>query len=336
MVTSKEKRLDQRQRLHEMREHLRVRAGIGDPSFEREVIVACVRQVQPIIDAHKDRTGEELSAAIATHLGIRFEEVRTPADIQSLERKYLHEQREIGFGQLADELADRSVDALLFERHRAAPNAPDRWVAVLNIQETHARAYWSRWHEILHRLAEPPQKRMKFFRHRTDHEDRLERIIDLAAAELAFPRSGYGARVARVSHHELTWSLVRHVQHEFAPTSSLLSAAKGFIRFWPQPAFLLTAELRKSKRRPNEPPALRIRLESFNSGGERAGFTFIPNMRVPQSSPIFETYTTSQEVSGYENLENWTTSCGTRLPDRRVLTSGVRLGSIVYGLVSLR
>lgn len=335
MAPSKEKRLDQRQRLMEMREHLRVRAMPDDASFEREVVNACVRQVQPIIDTHAERTGEEISAVIARHLGIRFEEVRTPADIRALEHKYLHEQRELGFGQLADEMADPTVDALLFERHRAEPEASDRWVAVLNVQETEARAYWSRWHEILHRLAEPPQRRMKFFRHRTDQVDRLEQIIDQGAAELAFPKSAYGTRVAPLGNHELTWGLVKLVQHQFAPTSSLLSAAKAFIRFWPHAAFLLTATLKTSKQRPNLAPALRINVAGFNSAAERSGVHFIPNMRVPESSPIAQTFTSALELSALENLETWVTSCGTGLSNRRVLTSGVRLGSVVYGIVSL-
>jgi hypothetical protein len=335
MANSREKGLDQRQRFMEMREHLRVRAMPGDPSFEREVVNACVRHVQPILEAHRDRPGEEITAITARHLGIRFEEVRTAADIRTLERKYLHEQREIGFGQLADEMADPSVDALLFERYQAAPDASDRWVAVLNIQETEARAYWSRWHEIVHRLAEPPQRRMKFFRHRADHEDRLEQIIDHGAAELAFPKSTYGARVVQVGNRELTWGLVKLVQHQFAPTASLLSAAKAFIRFWPQPAFLLTAKLKPSKQRPQLPPALRISLEGFNAGADKTDVHFIPNMRVPQSSAIAQAFASSLEVSAVENLETWTTSSGTRLPNRRALTSGVRLGPVVYGLISL-
>jgi hypothetical protein len=335
MATSKEKRLDQRQRLMEIREHLRVRAMPDDASFEREVVSVCVRQVQPIIDAHDDGTGEEINAAIATHLGIRFEEVRTQADIRSLERKYLHEQRELGFGQLADELADQSVDALLFERMHAAPDAPDRWVAVLNVQRTQARAYWSRPHEILHRLAEPPQQRMKFFRHRTDSENRLERMVDLGAAELAFPASVYGARVTQVGYRELTWDLVKLVQHQFARTSSLLSAAKAFVRFWQQPAFLLTATLRTRKNQPYEAPALRIHVESFNASAENSGVRFIENMRVPQTSPIFQTHGSSLELSDFENLESWTTSRGTRLPNRQALTSSVGLGSVVYVIVSL-
>src|SRR5262249_32713495 len=127
-----------------MREHLHVRTSVDDPSFAEDVVAMCVRQVQPIIDAHADRTGEEINAAIAKHLGVQFEEVRTVDDIDRLEQKYLVEKREIGFAQLADELADKTVDALLFERIHATPDAPDRWVAILNVQETEARAYWSR------------------------------------------------------------------------------------------------------------------------------------------------------------------------------------------------
>lgn len=335
MASSRELQLDQRQRLMEMREHLRVRAMPGDVSFEREVVNACLRQVQPIIDAQSRRTGEEISAAVAAHLGIRFEEVRTPADIDALEHKYLHEQRELGFGQLAYEMADPTVDALLFERRRAAPDAEDRWVAVLNVRETEARAYWSRWHEIDHRLAEPPQRRMKFFRHRTDHGNRLEQIIDAGAAELAFPVSVFGPLVTRVGDRELTWSLVKRVKDQFAQTSSLLSAAKAFIRHWPAPVFLLTASMKPSKQRPNLPPALRIKVEGFNASAEKESVRFIPNMRVPPISPIAQTFASSLELSDFENLASWTTSCGTCLPDRRVLTASVRLGSVVYGLVSL-
>jgi hypothetical protein len=335
MTASREIQLDQRQRLMEMREHLRVRAMPGDGSFEREVVCACMRQVQPIIDANSHRTGEEINAVVAAHLGIHFEEVKGPNDIQALERKYLHEQRELGFGQLAHEMADPTVDALLFERRKAAPDAADRWVAVLNVQETQARAYWSRWHEIDHRLAEPPQRRMKFFRHRTDYGNRLEQIIDAGAAELAFPASVYGPRVTQVGREELTWPLVNLVKDQFSRTSSLLSAAKAFIRHWPAPVFLLTATLKPSKQRPNLPPALRIKIDGFNASAEKESVRFIPNMRVPPTSPIAQTFASSFQRSGYENLANWTTSSGTRLPDRRVLTSSVRLGSVVYGLVSL-
>jgi hypothetical protein len=176
---------------------------------------------------------------------------------------------------------------------------------------------------------------MKFFRHRADGENRLERMIDLGAAELAFPATVYGARVAEVGHRDPTWDLVKLLQHQFAHTSSLLSAAKAFVRFWPQPVFLLTAALRPSKQRPLEAPALRIHIEGFNASAEKSGVHFIHNMRVPLTSPISLTYTSSLELSAFENLGNWTTRGGTQLPNRRALTSSVRLGSIAYAIVSL-
>jgi hypothetical protein len=145
----------------------------------------------------------------------------------------------------------------------------------------------------------------------------------------------YGARVAEVGYRQITWGLVKLIQYEFARTSSLLSAAKAFVRFWPHPAFLLTAALRPSKQRPREAPSLRIRVESFNASAEKSGVHFIYNMRVPPTSPIFQTHASSCEISDFESLENWTTRDGTKLPDRRVLTSSIQLGSLVYAIVSL-
>ncbi|MBI2749585.1 MAG: hypothetical protein HYX43_09675 [Burkholderiales bacterium] len=332
---SNEQRLDQKQRLLEMREYLGVRALPEDRAFETEVVHACVRKVQPVIAAHADRTGEVIVAAIAKHLGVRFEEVKTAADIDILEQKYLVEQRELGFGRLAQELADPSVDALLFQRLHVEEDAPDRWIAVINLQETESRGYWSRPHEIVHRLAEPPQRRLPFFRHRLDRENRIERIVDLGAAELAFPQSAFGKLVQRVTTRELTWDLVQALRQQFAPTSSVLAAAKALLRYWPQPAFLLVAKVRGRQQRPGVDVALRIDIEGFSASAERSAVWFFPNMRVPETSPIWHTHESLRSVTEYENLATWATSGGNTLPACRALTAGLRLGSVVYGLVSL-
>jgi hypothetical protein len=335
VTISNEKKLDEQHRLLAMREYLRVHATPVDKSFEAEVVAACVKKVQPTIDAHNQHTGEIIVGAIARDLGVRFEEVKNATDIEQLTQKYLVEKKELGFGLLAQELADPSVDALLFQRVNASGEAPDRWVAVINLQATEARAYWSRPHEIVHRLAEPPQRRLPFFRHRSDHENRVERIIDLGAAELAFPRSVFGRIVKGVAHLELTWDLVRAVRKKFAPTASLQSAAKACLHYWPHPAFLLTAQLRGRVQRPREAVALRINIDGFSPGVEKSGVHFYPNMRVPQSSPLFATHQLVQQITDYEDLGKWTTSGGSALPDRRALTSGMHVGSVVYGLISL-
>jgi hypothetical protein len=335
MSASNEQRLDQRHRLLTMREYLRVRALPEDQAFEAEVVDACVRKVQPVIDAHTGCTGETIVGAIAKHLGVRFEEVKTPADIDILEQRYLVEQRELGFGRLAQELADPSVDALLFQRLHVEQDAPDRWIAVINLQETESRGYWSRPHEIVHRLAESPQQRLPFFRHRADSENRIERIVDLGAAELAFPQSVFGQLVQDVTRRELTWDLVQAIRQQFAPTSSVLAAAKAFLRNWPQPAFLLVAKVRGRRQRPSIDVALRIDIEGFSPSTERSAVWFFPNMRVPDTSPIWRSHESMRSITEYENLATWSTSRGDTLPACRALTSGLHLGSVVYGLVSL-
>jgi hypothetical protein len=331
---SNEKRLDDQHRLLAIREYLGVRAKVTDYAFEAEVVDACRRKVQPIVDAHARESGESIIGAVAQSLGVQFEEVRSRADIDALEQKYLVERREWGFARLGKELSDPTVDALLFQRVHAEPDAPDRWVAVLNLQETQARAYWSRPHELIHRVAEPPQKRLPFFRHRED-QNRVERIIDLGAAELAFPSSVYGGLVRQVSHRELTWDLVEAVRDRFAPTASLLAAAKAFLRYWPHPAFLLTAVMRGRRNHPTIDIALRINIEGFSSKAEKSDVLFFPNMRVPASSPLADTHATGQQITDRERLGFWTTSKGSALSDCLALTSSRRLGRITYGLISV-
>lgn len=331
---STEKQLDEKHRLLAMREFLRVRARPNDYEFEAEVVDACRRKVQPIIDANARVNGEIIVGAIANSLGVHFEEVHSLADIDALEQKYLVEQRELGFGRLGKELQDPSVDALLFQRVHAEPDAPDRWIAVLNLQETQARAYWSRPHELVHRLAEPPQKRLPFFRHRED-QNRVERIIDLGAAELAFPSSVFGPIVNSVGNRDLSWDVVEAIRKRFAPTASLLATAKACVRYWPRPVFLLKAATRGRMKQPTRDIALRIDIEGFNSKAENSDIRFFPNMRVPVSSPIFDTYSTGGSVADRERLGLWTTSAGGALPDRLAFSSGVKVRSMVYGLVSL-
>jgi hypothetical protein len=60
----------------------------------------------------------------------------------------------------------------------ASADAPDKWVAVLNLRETIRRGYWSRTHDLIHRIAEPRQFRPPFYRHRPDKTNPLESLID--------------------------------------------------------------------------------------------------------------------------------------------------------------
>ena len=329
---SNERFLEQQQRLLAIREHLGVRSRPGSSDFEREVAATCVEKVSSIISRNLGQTGEAIIEAIASHLRVKFEEVVTPDDIKVLERKYLVEQRELGFAMLESELRKPDVDALLFERMHADETDRDKWIAVLNLQASRARAYWSRPHELVHRIAEPPQGRLPFFRHKADYENRLERLIDLGASGLAFPAAAFAPVVAYHAAAPLTWAAIKQMGAAFAPTASLQSVAKAALDHWPRPAILLIASLRSKRQDPYGQRDLRVSVDGFSSSG-RNSVLFFPNMRVPITSPLMHAFLTQCDVTEFETLSEWKTSDGKSLPNRRALTSAIGVQGRAYALV---
>jgi hypothetical protein len=331
---SKERFLDQEQRLLAIREHLRVKARPESKDFEEEVASACVDKVRPIIERNVREKGESIIQAIASSLGVQFEEVTTTDDIKRVEQKYLVEQRELGFAVLERELQRADVDALLFQRMHAHANASDRWVAVLNLQASRSRGYWSRPHELVHRIAEPPQGRLPFFRHKADYENKLERLIDLGAEGLAFPKLAFAPIVAQYSGRPLTWSTIKQIGTTFAPTASLQSVAKAVLNYWPGPTILLIGAMRARRGDPQGPRDLRVSIDGFSSAGRGCGVLFFDNMRVPVTSPLMDAFRVQGEATDFELLASWQTSGGKRLPSRRALTSAIRVQDRAYALIS--
>lgn len=333
-MAADQKLLDQRSRLARIRAHLDIRTSIDSPRFADDVTEACRAQIDSLLEGVKLSCGEDVLAHLARRLHVHFEEVHTDPDLARLEQKYLHEKHEIGFGQLAKQFSDPHVDALLFERERAAADAPDRWVAVLNLRDTAARGYWSRSHELTHRIAEPPQQNLRFYRHQNDRANPLESMIDKVAAEIAFYRPSFEPIVNTLTSQLLTWELIDTIRTLHATSCSRLATAHASLRYWPQPAYLLAARFAGRKGRPNTDRALRIEIKGFSPNANEELF-FIQNMRVPPSSPIWHVHQSGEAISAYEQLGHWGTSDGTRLRDARVLTSAFRYRETVFALISL-
>lgn len=328
------KQLEQRNRLARIRAHLDIRTSIDSPRFVDEVADACRARIETLLAGTQPRSGEAVLDHLARQLHVHFEEVRADPDLLRLEQKYLHEKREIGFGQLTKQFDDPDIDALLFERERAAADAPDRWVAVLNLRDTESRAYWSRAHELTHRIAEPPQQNLRFYRHQNDKENPLESMIDQVAADVAFYRGLFQPIVAAYGTQELTWEFVDTIRQLHAETCSRLATAHAILRYWSRPAYLIAARMAGRKSAPSRDRALRIEIQGFSPIAQEELF-FIPNMRVPPSSPIAHTYQAGGPISAYEQLGQWITSKGSRLPDVCVLTSAFRYRDRVLALISV-
>jgi hypothetical protein len=211
----------------------------------------------------------------------------------------------------------------------------DRWVAVLNLQDSDSRAYWNRFHELSHRIAEPPQGILPFRRHQFEATNPVEALVDSVAAELAFYAPAFRPLVVRVAkRNRLDFKVIEAVHDGFAPTASLLSTMNAVVKHWPRPAAVLTAELRGRRGAPSVDPALRITPQGFSGLASAAGLRFFPNMRVPAGTPIDEAYQTGIDQGASEQLGKWGTSQGDRLAAIDVYTSARRVGTRVYALLS--
>jgi len=304
------------------------------PEMVDEVVEKCEALVNPFVRGLAPK-GEVLSTKLATHFHVKFEEVRCEQDVSALEDVYLRQKREPGFLQLRDEILSPENDALLFQRLHAKAEDPDRWVAVLNLLKTEDRAYWNRFHELSHRIAEPPQFILPFRRQRTDDRDAVEEVIDSVAGAIGFHRAIFDPLVAAIRDQQLTFDQIAYIRNTYAPTASLLAVTNAVVKRWPRPALAFIARMGGRLRREESDVDLRVCPQGRNACAKRAELVLIPNMRVPKGSVVRAVFLSGQNQSALENTGTWTTSDGGKLRAREVLISAVRLGSRIYGLMSM-
>lgn len=322
-------------RLDAIAKHLRVKSRYPAPEFTADVTTACLSRIAPVVDKMLPCTGEKIAMGLGEHLCLTFEEVHCEDDVADIEDRYLTRKKEIGFAQLRGELRQPGVDALLFERMYAEAQETDRWVAVLNLQQSASRAYWNRFHELSHRIAEPSQGILPFRRHQFEASNPVEALVDSVAAEFAFYGPAFRPMVERLAkRHALTFSAVDEIQTNYAPTASLLSTVNAVVKYWPRPAAALVAEIKGRTFAPEVDRALRITPQACSRLSITAHLTVIPNMRVPIGSPIDIAFRTGTEQNAHEHLANWSTSQGKRLAAIDVWTSARRVGNQTYALLS--
>ena len=110
-------------------------------------------------------TISQLEALVTQRLQMVFEEVRSDADFARITDKYARGKKDFVFAamRVKFEDGDNLTYGALVRRKNVAPDAPDRCVAVIDCRGGKlARRFFTRWHEIAHRLttdADEPQYR---------------------------------------------------------------------------------------------------------------------------------------------------------------------------------
>jgi len=298
-----------------------------------DAVDASLRRADPLLKEVAPR-GELVAEKLASHYHVRFEEVRTEKDIDILEDRYLRCKKEIGFAQLREELRNPKIDALLFRRLHAKEDDSDRWVAILNLLVTQDRAYWSRFHELSHRIAEPQQRLLPFKRERVDDKNAVEALIDTIAGALGFHKRLFGPLVSAVHGCPLTFEKIRGMRDAYAPTASLLAVTNAVVAMWPRPALAFVACVRGRVSDDRQDRALRVAPQGRNDIARQEALYVIPNMRVPQASVVYDVFHSGNDQTDFERCGIWETSDGTRLPDHKVLISATRIGEQVYCVMS--
>lgn len=301
---------------------------------EKEVVDACLEKVSGLL-VGLEPTGEALALKTAKHYQVSFEEVRVEEDITSLEQKYLYGKRELGFARLREEIHFPNVDALLFQRINANPDDLDRWVAVLNLTITEDRVYWNKFHELSHRLAEPPQKILPFRRESTDDRDVVEKLIDTIAGEVAFHPRIFSPFMREIKNETATFEAISAVRSTYSPSASLLAVTNAIVQRMERPAVAFIASMKAKRNGPQNQKDLRIEPQCRNALAQTNNLFLIPNMRVPRSSCVYHTFLTGCPITNIESTADWVTSSGKAIPLHRVTVSTISLNDRVYGLMTI-
>ena len=103
------------------------------------IVDHCIQTCRRWIKDHGSiKSIADLERLVCEKLQLQFEEVRTDAELQDVIRKYVRLGDPV-FLQLVDDL-DEETYATLIERRAAASNAPDRYVAVVDLRGRNPQA----------------------------------------------------------------------------------------------------------------------------------------------------------------------------------------------------
>jgi hypothetical protein len=322
--------------------------GAGDP------VDAILRHCRTRIDGWVAEVGgvrdiRQLEALVTGKLQMIFEEVRADEDFDRIKAKYATGLKDHVFAAMRVKFGedDNPTYGALVRRKNAGPDAPDRYVAVIDCRGSKvARSFFTRWHEIAHRLttdADEPQ-------YRSEH-DPIERLMDEIAGHVGF----YGPffqpvfAAAHGGKGLLTFETVEAVRRGGFPDASFQATLNACAKRLPTPVVYLEAAVayKKAVKKwvedespglfgKEEPPEGQLRAVKVVANDAAHGEKFVipTNMRVPQASVIHRLFLNESagDGSGREDL-CWWESQGKRLDGRAVAVEARRLADRVIAVV---
>jgi hypothetical protein len=323
--------------------------GVGGSAPVDGILDYCGRRIDGWVVEAGGVTGiEALESLVAQRLRMVFEEIRADEDFDRLTEVYARGKKEYVFAGMRTKFnaADNVTYGALVQRRNATSNSPDRFVAVIDCRGSKlARRFFTRWHEIAHRLtthADMPEPV-----YRSEH-DPIERLMDEIAGHVGFyePIFHPACKHASNGKSHLTFGTVETIIETAFPAASFQATLFACARRLPTPVVYLEAALahkKEVKRRletPSlfgdepEPGELRAVTVIPNKAAQQERFTIPTNMRVPADSVIHHQFEANTQTGGEgrENLSQWE-SKGKPLEGRAVVVEARKVSDRVIAIV---
>jgi hypothetical protein len=296
----------------------------------------------------------DLQKLICERLNLAVHEIWSDPDIDQVASHYLEQGEIAAFGAVKTQLRQDTF-GMITQLERRDSKGRARFVAFIDCRgDKHQRRVWTLWHEIAHCLTTNDQMALPLQKRTTAEmieKDPVEKLTDIIAGDFAFYepffRPVLDTELGRSGR--LTFRVVEGVRSRFNPEASFVSTLNACVAKTYSPVILIEAGLafRVGEQRQIQSgmaspadfaPSLRI-LRSVPNEAARIAMPHVPKqMRVPEGSIIARVHALEFEAlvdgSSEENLRDWTTSSGGRLPNVEVAVDARKFGEKVVALIS--
>jgi hypothetical protein len=323
--------------------------GVGGNPPVEGILDFCRRRIDGwVVEAGGVAGIEAVESLVVQRLQMVFEEIRADEDFDRLTEVYARGKKEYVFAGMRTKFddADNVTYGALVQRRNATSDSPDRFVAVIDCRGSKlARRFFTRWHEIGHRLtthADLPEPV-----YRSEH-DPIERLMDEIAGHVGFYEPIFIPAYQQASNSKphLEFGTVETIIKTAFPTASFQATLFACARRLPTPVIYLEAALaykKEVKRRLEtsslfgdepEPGEFRAVKVIPNKAAQQERFTIPTNMRVPVNSVIHRQFEaiTQTDSNGQENLSHWE-SKGKPLEGRAVVVEARKVSDRVIAIV---
>jgi hypothetical protein len=325
--------------------------GVGGGAPVDGILDHCRRRIDGWVSEAGGVTGiDALESLVTKRLQMVFEEIRSDDDWDRLKDVYARGKKEFVFAGMRTKFDDDDnlTYGALVQRRNAGADDLDRFVAVIDCRGFKlARRFFTRWHEIAHRLTTHADGGATEPGYRSEH-DPIERMMDEIAGHVGFYGPIFDPAFKRASDGKplLKFGTVEAIISESFPAASFQATLFACARRVMTPVVYLEATLahkKEVKRRLQTPsmfgddaPPGELRAVKVipNKAAQQEGFTIPTNMRVPADSVIHQLFAAEPQASGdgNEDLSQWETK-GKTLEGRAVVVDGRKVADRVIAIV---